>query len=247
LTILKNDNIYIESIRFKELGDYKIIKIGGKKVKEIRKIMKCIFVTALLFTTILIGGANGVYASEMPNQDKVDEIAEEYSITIEEIENLEENLDKALEELPTEIEIGETFEIPVSENLVLEISTKDNGLPIVANDLQRATYRRTITSTLSLKNVLGWTVVSLNSVGVFSTDGTKSTPVDAYGTYSSTVWNVSTKKSVKGGATYNAYVRNSFSGKFNIGIDAISMTIQSFSYSCTIYCNAKGTYSSSWV
>lgn len=37
-----------------------------------------------------------------------------------------------------------------------------------------------------------------------------------------------------------------FSGKFNVEISPVNMTIQSFSYSCTIYCNAKGKYSASW-
>ena len=35
-------------------------------------------------------------------------------------------------------------------------------------------------------------------------------------------------------------------GKFNIGIDPVNMTVQSFTYTCTTYCNAKGVYSASW-
>lgn len=114
------------------------------------------------------------------------------------------------------------------------------------NPLTKATYDRTITSTLKLKNIFGGTVVTLKAVGVFRTNGSTSKPIDAYGTHSAIVWNVTTKKAVKGSSAYNAYVRNTFTGKFNIGIDPVNMTVQSFTYTCTTYCNAKGVYSASW-
>lgn len=89
-------------------------------------------------------------------------------------------------------------------------------------------------------------MVTLKSVGVFKTNGSTSQPIDAYGTHSSLGWNVTTSKAVKGSTAYNAYVRNTFSGKFNIGIDAVHVTVQSFTYACTTYCNAKGVYTASW-
>lgn len=134
-------------------------------------------------------------------------------ISLNEAENLEENLDKAVAQLP-DLEVGDSVTVPVSENLVLEAETHDDGQTM--NPLTKATYDRTITSTLKLKNILGGTVVTLNSVGVFRTNGSTSKPIDAYGTHSAMVWNVTAKKAVKGPSAYNAYVRNTFTGKFNI-------------------------------
>lgn len=171
----------------------------------------------------------------------VEEYAEKYDITEDEVIHLEENLLEAKETLKNiELAPGEETVIPVSENLNLWIETE------IMPSSRATTYDRTITSTLSLKNVVGATIVTLRSVGVFRTNGTTSKPIDAYGSYNAWVWNITNSSSSLGAAAYNARVRNSFSGELNIGIDPVSMTIQSFSYTCTIYCNAVGTYSTSW-
>lgn len=171
----------------------------------------------------------------------VEEYAEKYDITEDEVIHLEENLLEAKETLKNiELAPGEETVIPVSENLNLWIETE------IMPSSRATTYDRTITSTLSLKNVVGATIVTLRSVGVFRTNGTTSKPIDAYGSYDAWVWNITNSSSSLGATAYNARVRNSFSGELNIGIDPVSMTIQSFSYTCTIYCNAVGTYSTSW-
>lgn len=175
----------------------------------------------------------------------VSEIDEKYSITEDEVLQMNANVKNALARAneisaQTNADDATTKTIPVSENLVLVITTEETP------SLARTTYQGTITSTLELKNILGGTVVTLKSVGVFQTNGSTSIPVDAYGSYSSLVWNVASTASVLGSTAYNAWVRNGFSGEFNIGIDPVSMTIQSFSYNCKIYCNAVGTYSATW-
>ena len=196
---------------------------------------------------LVVGHTASVNAADTNNSyvpiETPQNVADELGISLSEAENLEENLDKAVAQLP-DLEVGESVTVPVSENLVLEAETFDNGQ--THNPSAKATYDRTITSTLKLKNIFGGTVVTLKAVGVFRTNGSTSKPIDAYGTHSALVWNVTTKKAVKGSSAYNAYVRNTFSGKFNIGIDPVNMTIQSFTYTCTTYCNAKGVYSASW-
>ena len=101
----------------------------------------------------------------------------------------------------------------------------------------RTVYHTTAGSIGRLKNLLGKTVVTLKAYGVFERNGKISKPIDAYGTYSAVVWNVTNKKAIKGKAAYNAYVRNTFTGKLNIGTDKVHMTLESFKYSCTTYCN----------
>lgn len=220
----------------------------GENMKKLnlQKISKTITSLALVCMLIL-GHAASVSAAENNNSDvptvTPEIVAEELGISLNEAENLEQNLNKAVVQLPN-LEVGDSATVPVSENLVLEAETHDDGQ--IMNPLTKATNDRTITATLKLKNIFGGTVVTLTAVGVFRTNGSTSKPIDAYGTHSAIVWNVTAKKAVKGSSAYNAYVRNTFTGKFNIGIDPVNMTVQSFTYTCTTYCNAKGVYSASW-
>lgn len=205
----------------------------------IKKIASFILALTMVFALPMTTFAASPKDSEPPVS--VEEYAEKYDITEDEVIHLEENLIEAKETLKNiMLAPGEEKVIPVSENLNLWIETE------VIPSSRATTYDRTITSTLSLKNVVGVTIVTLRSVGVFRTNGTTSKPIDAYGSYDAWVWNITNSSSSLGATAYNARVRNSFSGELNIGIDPVSMTIQSFSYTCTIYCNAVGTYSTSW-
>lgn len=211
----------------------------------------------VLLTGILASSmGTNIFAHQNIANDEIiaiQEFAEENDITVEEVVNLSENLTDALrkagEDGEVVLEENEKKVIPISENLVLEISIKQDGnSDLERNSLAKATqsYERTVTSTSELKNVLGGTIVTLNSVGVFETNGRTSKPIDAYGTYDAFVWNVTNTNSDLGSEQYNAWVKNSFSGELNIGIDPVDMTIQSFGTTCKIYCNAQGTYSASW-
>ncbi|MBQ6993801.1 MAG: hypothetical protein IJN64_04785 [Lachnospiraceae bacterium] len=211
---------------------------------EIKKLVA----TIVMLTTIFSVGETAWAAEPKYSQQResvVAEIAEKYDITEGEILQLNSNIEKAFE-LADEVEavsIQDDFiqkMVPVSENLVLVITTKENKTKA------RATRRKTITSTAELQNILGKTVITLTSVGVFQIDGSTCTPIDAYGTYTSWVWNITTTDSKLGSTSYESWVRNGFSSELNVGVDPVSMTIQTCSYTCKIYCDANGTYSVSW-
>ena len=210
-----------------------------------RKTRNLITVLAFALVTMLSLQPLQVFAHEVdPSIAEVQALMEEYDVTKHEAENIVDNMESAIEQLP-ELELGETVVLPVSENLILEATLEDNGIPIVS-PLARSTYSRTVTSTLQLKNIVGATIVTLRGVGVFTTNGSTSRPTDAYGSHSALVWNVTNTSSSRGATAYNANVRVSFSGQFNIGVAPVSMTVQSFSKSVTIYCNAVGATSATW-
>lgn len=206
---------------------------------------------SVVFAAIMVMGMGTTAFAAETNQRDINnhiaaQVAEKYNITEDEVLNLNTNVKTALQTANTvkdvSNELGNTEKIvPVSENLFLVLSAKAEPEGNI-----RAAYERTITATMELKNILGGTVIELNSIGVFQTNGSTSTPVDAYGTYDAWVWNITNTGSSMGSAAYNAWVRNSFSGEFNIGIDPVSMTIKSFNYACKIYCNANGQYSANW-
>lgn len=209
-----------------------------------------LILSSIIFMSVSVTSFASDLKYESNNQSINSSIAEKYNITEDEIVNLNDNLKNALNVLNSKRIINEPNSngvieetIPVSENLILTITTKE----IPSNNSRASVYTRTITSTMSLKNIFGVTIVTLNSIGIFETNGYTSKPVDAYGTHESFVWSVANTNSTKGSSAYNSWVRNNFSGQFDLGIDPVSVTIQSFSYSCTIYCNANGFYSVNWV
>jgi hypothetical protein len=202
--------------------------------------------------------SNSVYAAplgkvvEYRQKNQIGQIAEELQVSEKEIENLGTNLNHALQKTP-ELEAGEKVKINVSENLYLEIESYEEDDSVINNHRQnnvakatKKTYHTTCGSIGRVKNLLGKTVVTLKAYGVFERNGKISKPIDAYGTYTATVWNVTSKKATKGKAAYNAYVKNTFTGKLNVGTNKVNMTLESFKYVCTTYCNAKGKTSSKW-
>lgn len=192
------------------------------------------------------------------NHDKevaYQELSSKYGISEEEIENLDVNLQIAMNKINYKnTKDDAVVSVPVSENLILDKRESVESQPVISYSYFRydnmaeasTAYNRTVTSTLELKNILGITIVTLKSTGVFYTDGRISRPIDAYGDYSGVLWKLSSTSSTKGGQAYNAWVRNSFSGELNIGIDPVHITIQSFSKSGTVYCDANGSISSDW-
>lgn len=186
--------------------------------------------------------------------------AEEYGITVDELINFEDNFRRALQELENIQTLNNISDnenvitIPVSENLNLQVSTSHvyeiidtyENEKILSESDSGNSFRNTITARMDLQNIFGWNVVTLNSVGVFITDGRTSRPVDAYGNHSATVWNVTNTSSSMGPQAFNAWARSSFQGEFNFGVDPISITIRSFGTTGTVNCNANRVVSSSW-
>lgn len=187
----------------------------------------------------------GTSISEL-NDTELKQVASEISVSTDELENLDENLELAMNNLENtklnSMSRSCNVQVPVSENLYLEMTLEQAD----TFSLLRATYNRTVSSTLSLKNILGKTVVTLKGVGVFQTNGSTARPIDAYGSYSGFLWSLSSKTASKGSTAYNAYVRVAFKGSLNIGVSSVNVTIQSFNKSTTIYCNALGKYAASW-
>ncbi len=180
------------------------------------------------------------------DENGLNALSTKLSVTVEELKNLENNVELAMHHL--EKQNAKNFNhanhqiVPVSKNLYLETSLEEE----TRSAMLRATYNRTITSTLKLKNLLGHTIVTLKGVGVFQTNGSSSKPIDAYGSYSGILWSLSSKSASKGATAYNSHVRVNFKGSLNIGISSVSVTIQSFNKSAIIYCNANGGYTHSW-
>lgn len=165
------------------------------KKLNFKKISKTI-TSLTLVCMLILGHIAGVNAAEN-NNDGIpnvtpETVAKELDINLNEAENLEQNFNKAVIQLPA-LEVADSAIVPVSENLVVEVETHDDGSTI--NPLTRAARDRTITSTLKLKNILGATIVTLKSVGVFRINGSTSKPIDAYGSHSAVAWNVTSKKS----------------------------------------------------
>lgn len=46
--------------------------------------------------------------------------------------------------------------------------------------------------------------------------------------------------------TLTLKLKNIFCRTFNVGINPVNITVQSFTYTCTTYRNAKGVYFASW-
>lgn len=186
--------------------------------------------------------------------------ADELSINAEELENLEENLEKALKKTG-EVKINEVKKVQISENLFLEATLEEipsetdslleynsnSGIDNILNNTRatRSTTRRTLRATYRMSNNLNKNVGNLYAHGVFRTNGSVSQPVDAYGTYSAPMWSINSSGK-KGYSTYNSYVRVSFNCKLKIGIDPVNITLQSFKTAATINCNAKGKATASW-
>lgn len=205
-----------------------------------------------LILTLSLTASMGLQSFAAENQQNSDEgILSEYGVTAQEIEDLEKNLDAAFEKLD-KINMAqrnatsmEETEVRISENLVLVSGI--NQTKGIAQSRNRATvYETKIQGWVQMRNNLGMTILTLYSNGVFWYDGQYSTPIDAYGDYSSVVWDVEVTGSAKGSKASKTWARNSFSGQLYIGIDPIGMEIQSFSRSGTVYCDKNGNASQSW-
>lgn len=210
------------------------------------KKFKIILSFAIVLTMTLLLNATAYAATTNDNDviSSAEEFAAKYNVTTDEALHLSDNLEKAIDKLPT-LNAGESATVKVSENLYLEAKT--DLVPCTNNaKVAASTTQWTVTGTIFLKNYLNVTIVTLTAVGVFLANGTLCVPTDAYGTYSAVLWSITTASSGLGPAAYNSYARVSFEGQFDLGIDPVSITIQSFSKSCTLYCNAVGGYSTSW-
>lgn len=68
----------------------------------------------------------------------------------------------------------------------------------------------TVSSRLSIKNILEYTIITLKGVGVFQTKVSTSRPIDVYDSYSKFSWSLSSKTASKDAPAYNSYVQVGF-------------------------------------
>lgn len=208
------------------------------------------FLVLFLAAVLVISMNMTAFAKEEQHMDETNDIVEKYGISEDELVNLNNNLEKALykaNSVKNKNMRGESIEkIQVSENIYVMLTTKIDSQNMLSTTKGVPGKRYTVTASLELKNIVGATICTLNSVGVFESDFSICRPVDAYGTYSAIVWNVTNTSSSKGSPQYNTWVRNSFSGELNIGIDPVHMTLQSFEHSCTVHCDASGNAYAEW-
>ncbi len=183
---------------------------------------KIILSFAMVLTMTLFLNATA-YAATTNDKDVIssaEEFANKYCITTNEALNLADNLEKAIDNLPT-LKAGESTTVKVSENLYLEAKTElipSTSKVNTAKASTSSTSQYTVTSNLYLKNSLNITIVTLTAVGVFLANGTVTIPVDAYGNYSAILWNVTNSSSSVGPSGYTAYARVSFEGQFDLGL-----------------------------
>lgn len=83
--------------------------------------MKKITLSFLVATTIVTTGfmVNTQTVSALENEDQIEELSKTYMIPKEELEELAENLEETMESVP-ELEIGEDYEAPISDNIILK-------------------------------------------------------------------------------------------------------------------------------
>lgn len=175
--------------------------------------------------------------------------ATEYpEVTEEEWYNLSDNIDAALSNINngrarTVHEDG-SIVIPVSENLILRITEEDivdEGL-YSSKSMMRTKSR---TSTLELENRLGKVIIELRSTAKFEYGNSNVKVIDTFGGYDAFGWTIDVS-SASGNERYNSWGRNTFKGELKIGIDPVSLTFQSFSYSNTLECAPAGIIISEW-
>lgn len=208
--------------------------------KSIRKVFALAMCFLLSLTLSVPAFASS--SDEFTSTD-VAQTAAIYGITEDEVLHLQENLEAAFSQVrgiehqtPSNQarSQSEPIVIPISENLVLELDGGASLLPTRATDWR-------VWSTYNIKSIAGITIMTYTANGVFRVSGSTVTPIDAYSSYSSFVWNVTSATNTVG----SNYTRSTFDSELNIGIDPISMTIQTFRDNCTLRCTSSGQ--GSWV
>ncbi|OJF90997.1 hypothetical protein [Alkalibacterium sp. 20] len=215
------------------------------------------FVVTFLAFSIFISSGGYVFASndadpEIPvaiedlSTKQIQELADEWSVDPEEIEELDDNLAKAFTEI--EDDFRGHREVKISENLYLEERTEE--ITLLNNPLEFSTYstqtRKTVSTSRLIRNRLNKVVLTLKATGVFVINGSTTSPADVYGTYDTFWWTVKVPSTAKGPKVYNSWVRVSFEAKVKIGIAPIDISINSFSTVATLNMNAKGSFTSTW-
>lgn len=195
-----------------------------------------------IFIAIMCSLCSVAMASDTSeNKLNVSEVAQICGITENEVKNFKNNFSVAMSKIQgKEYSSLDTIVVPISENLIVEI---DGGVsPSTATMAQVAVTQWHVWSTFHIKSRGGIEILTLTAHGMFDCDGSTSKPVDAYSNYVSRFWSVvDTTNEVK-----STYTRSTFDSEFDIGIDPISMTIQTSQDVCVLRCTPDGEGSWKW-
>lgn len=159
-------------------------------------------------------------------------------LSIETQENLVALIQKSMSEAGT-VTLGNNEIVPINDEVYAEI-TVEKGM-IGGTGFRSFNGRVWGNSTYHLKNILGMNIVTLRAHGVYDVNGRYATAVDSYGSYQGLLWDLSTSSS-----HYGNTARTLFQGKFNIGVDPVSMTVSTFSINGLVYCDKNGIVTANW-
>lgn len=175
------------------------------------------------------------------NKISASETAQAYGITVDEVENFEANFSAAMSKIRgKEYSSHDTVIVPISENLIVEIDGGVSPIPTIKSRARVTQWH--VWSTTHIKSHGGVEILTLTAHGMFDCDGSTAKPVDAYSDYVSLFWSVvDTNDEVM-----STYTRSTFDSEFAIGIDPISMTIQTSRDVCVLRCTPDGVGSWRW-
>lgn len=218
-----------------------------KRCIKIKKIFTVALVMTMLlssFTTIVQAEDNDLASSQIKltksQQKELEEILkpENFKSSIKKLDNSDAN------------------QIQISENFILEkeLTVEETAVKSAKNLSEISTYatvyETTVTSTYKLKSVVGVTVATLKSVGVFTRDGSTVQCDEADGTVSTSYpgWSGETITSSKssGSSTYQAWAKSKFKLKYYVGINPVGMELQTVEMYGKVYCKPDGSHSSGW-
>lgn len=199
------------------------------------KKLKQIILTSLSFLCAIKAPAILAEASE-GNVSELTIAAAELGVSSEELENLDELIVEAIDQLPP-VELGETVSAKVSENLIVESSL--TTLP------HRALG--SFSGTLLFKNVWGGTVITLNAYGEFDFSNGKVSPYRGYGAGHSLSHTINIGRATyyyEGGSS--ASITMPFSGGIKVGIGDVGIDLNTFNVTSKITCKANRSCTSTW-
>lgn len=153
---------------------------------------------------------------------------------------------------PHDFVFEDEVKVQVSENLFLTITNsselvEDTFMTNADSFNAAGAFIYRASSTHVLRNMFGAPVVNLTAHATFSSVPipgeilrANTTVIDRFGTFDASFWDVRVDGGAQSGTQVNAWARTSFSGRLAVGIDPISLTLESFSMSGTLTTSSSG-------
>ena len=144
--------------------------------------------------------------------------------------------ESGLSDSATTVHIGETRTVMLDNGYSAEINFSVESiteLDLFAPAMSRSKF----TSTMNIKNFFEMTILTLNAVGVFDTNGVITAPVSAYG--SGSTGDVSNPSNELGPRQFSSWVKVNLTG-------SVPGNVSTFDYTCTISCDANQKSTATW-